>query len=487
MKIKDLSSLKSFFKTIKTPILGASVYGFERLGPEEFFSDYQLLSLYQSKETDLIKKDLPIFCLEEKIGKRIRPRNASSLLCHPETQKYLRNFKNPTILLYKSSRRIEELSRKLNFNIAISPSHFGKQLFEDKIKFREIAQKIGVPPTPGRTISFSFLKNSSFSSLKEEFGFPFVLQHPRRGGGKGTFFIKDEEDLKIAKKTLANPPTQKVIAAKFVKGPTPSITGCITRFGVLSTRPQYQICDVPILYQRPDGAGLFCGHDWSASVFSQKILKEAKEIVEKVGNYFKSQGYKGIFGLDFILDEKEQKLYLTECNPRLLGSMPTLHMVQIANGESPIIAFHLLEFLSIPYDIDIQKINNLMWQKKEGAQMFLHNHLQSKAIQEGELEPGAYKVQSAKYKMHNNNLRFKSELQFIRSGYKFCHLQAKNEFLLTDGIQKKGTKLQPFQRLCRVVAKKRVLDESLKDLLPETKEFINLISENLKLVSTTKF
>jgi histone H3/H4 len=54
---------------------------------------------------------------------------------------------------------------------------------------------------------------------------------------------------------------------------------------------------------------------------------------------------------------------------------------------------------------------------------------------------------------------------------------------LTDGIQKKGAKIQPFQRLCRILTQKRVLNESLKDLKPEVKEFIKLVSERLKVES----
>lgn len=490
MKITNLTSLKKTFQKIKTPIFGAGVYAFERLGPEKFFPNYQLLSLYSSKETNLIKKDIPTFCLEEKINKKITPRNSSSLLSHFETQKYLKKFKNPLILPYKLSRKIERAALENYWQIAAAPYHFGKQFFEDKIKFREILHKIGVLPTPGKILSFSSFLNSSFLDLKKEFSLPFVIQHPRKGGGKGTFFIKNDYDLKIVKEVLQKFKTKKVIVAKFIKGPTPSITGCVTRFGILSTRLQYQICDIPELYQRPYCSGLFCGHDWSASYFSSKILSEAKKTVEKVGNYFKNQGYKGIFGLDFVLDQKNEKLYLTECNPRLLGSMPSLHMVQIENNEPPIIAFHLLEFLNISYEIDISKINEAMWQKKEGAQMLFHNPLMGEARQTGELEPGVYSL-IQKSKIENQKVRNKEQrakqnqnyqVQFINSGYELKHLQSRNEFLLTDGIQKKDSIIQPFQKLCRIITKDRVLDKNLKDLLPETKEFIRLISENFKLV-----
>jgi D-alanine-D-alanine ligase-like ATP-grasp enzyme len=483
MTIKNFLSLKKTFRKVKTPILGAGVYAFNRIGPEHFIPDYKLLSLYSSKETNLIKKDIEVFCLEEKIGKRLKPRNSSSLLCHPETQKYLRRFERPIILLYKSSRRIEKLAKELNFRIAISPRRFGKQLFEDKIKFRKILQKIGVSPTPGRIISFSSLRLSSFSSFRKEFGSPFVIQHPRKGGGKGTFFIKNEIGFKKAKEVIREKPTKKIIVAKFIKGPSPSITGCVTRFGILSTSPQYQICDIPLLYSRSIGSGLFCGHDWSASNFSKRILSQAKEIVEKVGNYFKKNGYKGIFGLDFVLDGQREKLYLTECNPRLLGSMPTLTMVELLNQGLPIIAFHLLEYLEIPYEIDPKKINEILWQRKEGAQMCLHNPFQREVIQTKELEAGAYKI-SQKSKVPSTRAQDEGKsqrLELVRPGYALKHLKNKNEFLLTEGLQKKGAKIQSYQRLGRILTQKRVLNEDLKDLRPEVKKFLKLTLKSFDL------
>jgi len=85
MVIKDLNSLKKFFRKVKKPIFGAGVYAFDRLGPEDFLPNYQILSLYSSEETNLIEKNLPVFCLEEKIKKKLRPKNSSTLLSHLET------------------------------------------------------------------------------------------------------------------------------------------------------------------------------------------------------------------------------------------------------------------------------------------------------------------------------------------------------------------------------------------------------------------
>lgn len=461
MKIENISDVKKIFKRNRKPIFGGAVFAFERSGPENFIDDYRLLSLYNSTETLLIKKKIPVFCLEENIGKRVKPKNSTSLLCHPETQKHILEISGntqPLILIYKSSYKLERLAKKKNWILAISSKRFGKRLLENKVKFRKILEKIKVPVPPGRVVSLSFFYYKRLKELEKDFGLPFVLQHPTKGGGKGTFFINNSKDFNNAKRFLRKEKPKKIIIARYIEGPSPSITGCVTRFGILSTRPQYQICDEPLLNRKTSRGGLFCGHDFSAAEFPKEILSQAKEIVDKVGNYFKNIGYKGIFGLDFVLDKKEQRLYVVECNPRLLATFPTLTFVQLQNSEPPIIAFHLLEFLNIPYQINPEEINNQMWQKKEGSQMFLHNPYQKEIIFDEDFLPGIYKKEE-------KNIKFK------KPSYAPLELKLKNEYLFTDGLPRKGDGLKRNQRI-RVISSKSVIADNFKGVNKETKKFL---------------
>jgi len=60
--IKDLKTLRKFFRErVNTPIFGVGVYAFNRLGPEDFIPQYQLLALYDSLDTRLIEKDVLFF------------------------------------------------------------------------------------------------------------------------------------------------------------------------------------------------------------------------------------------------------------------------------------------------------------------------------------------------------------------------------------------------------------------------------------------
>jgi len=465
--IKDLKTLKEFFKDLKTPIFGVGVYAFNRLALEKITSNYRILALRYSLDTKLIEKDIEVLSLEKGMGtKHIRqPRNSTTVLAHPKTKKYLESFKDPAFLVYKPSTKMEQTCQENNWRLIANPSTFGKDLFEDKIKFRKILQEIGVTVPPGKIASLDELH---YGHLMNNYGTPFVIQHPTKGGGKGTFFINNQDDFEHALEKLKaktdpeeekeiTPPTE-VIISQFIQGSSPSMTGCVTKHGILSTNLQHQILDIPQLYSPEKGSGLFCGHDWTVSRFNQETNDQAYQYVEKIGQYFKEQGYKGIFGLDFVMDKKSGQLYTVECNPRLLGSYPTLNMAQLLNDEPPIVAFHTLEFLNIDYQIDINKINRLMRQEKIGAQMILHNLSGHWAKNHRQLKAGIYKLEDDK-------------LEYLRPGYDLYHLKEKEEFLLADGVSLKRSHFSPNRRICRILTLNQVLDDSnYKELTPWAKQ-----------------
>ncbi|MFH1611892.1 MAG: ATP-grasp domain-containing protein [bacterium] len=463
--IKDLDSQRKFFRNnLKNPVLGVGVYAFNRLGLENIIPDYRLLCLRYSLDTELIEQEIELLSLEKGMGTQHikEPRNSTTILQHPKTINYLRELTNkykepPVIVAYKASTKMEQICQENLWTLAVSSTKFGKTLFENKIKFRRMLEELYVNIPTGEILNVVDL---DYNILSEKYSLPFVIQHPTRGGGKGTFFVNNIEDFDQAIYRLKNKPNDEgeyvaekevtdVIVMKFIKGSSPSITGCVTKHGILSTSLQYQILDIPELYNSTKGSGLFCGHDWSSSNFSDKINQQAYEAVKVVGKHFQKWGYKGIFGLDFVLDEKNDELYTIEANPRMLGSFPTLAMSQTINCEPSIMGFHLLEYLNLDYKIDIERVNTLMRQPKKGTHMFLHNLSHSWARNHAVLTPGIYKL--------NND-----KLQYLRRGYKLQHLRNEDEFLITEGVPMLKAHFSPNRRLCRILTLAPVLEKHNK-------------------------
>lgn len=470
MHITDLDSLKQQFEQINSSLFGAGVNAFNRLGLEKISSSYRILNYNYTLDTELIKKEVEIFPSYPKKCRKYfsrRRRNATTILDDPRIQKYLRQFPDPAILVYKPSEKMEEIVKENNWKLIANSTDFGKNTLENKSKFREILKNIGVPPSPGKTTSVQQLH---YGRLMNKYGLPLVMQHPTRGGGKGTFFINNKQDFDNAlEKITSSKPAENVIISQYIDGPSPSTTGCATKGGILSVNLQHQLLDIPQLYQSDKGAGLFCGHDWSASDFPEEINRQANEYTEKVGQYLRKQGYKGIFGLDFVLDKRKKQLYVTECNPRLLGSYPVMNMVQMLNQEPLLLAFHVLEFLNIDYSIDPARINDQLRQKKTGAQMILHNLTERQTKNHAEVAPGVYELKN-------------SRLHYKRAGYDLEHLKNKEEFLITDGVPFKKTRLNPQQRICRLLTMDQVMDDSdHRQLNPRAREIAEKVYQSFDI------
>ena len=479
--IKDLQTIKEFFNQHQPLIFGAGVYAFDRLGMEKIISDYRIIALRHSLDTKLIGEDIKILSLEKGMGtKHIKePRNATTVISRmPKVKEYIEKIvrKNPNrpgpfIIVYKPSTKMERACEENGWKLIANPFRFGKKLLENKIKFREILQEIGIPVPAGKISSIDKLH---YGHLMNKYGLPFVIQHPTRGGGKGTFFVNNHADFDEALEKL-NPvwneddehnikEIDKVIVAQFIKGPSPSIAGCVTRHGILTTSLQHQVLDIPELYNPEKGSGLFCGHDWTSSRFPESVSRQAYEYTKKIGEHFRNLGYKGNFGLDFVLNKKNNELYAVECNPRLVATLPTSNMAQILNNEVPILACHVLEFLGTDYQMDIEAINKSMRQEKEGAHMFIRNLTGRWARNHHQLKAGIYKLTS------------KNKIKYLRPGYDLCHLKNNKEFLLADGVPLKKSHFSPNRRLCRVLTLNPILDETdYKKLNPWARQVIESV------------
>jgi hypothetical protein len=60
------------------------------------------------------------------------------------------------------------------------------------------------------------------------------------------------------------------------------------------------------------------GNDWAlpTQLLSNKQIKQYKKIVIDIGKKLKKDGWKGLFGVDIIVDKKTGRLYLLEINAR---------------------------------------------------------------------------------------------------------------------------------------------------------------------------
>jgi predicted ATP-grasp superfamily ATP-dependent carboligase len=462
--VNNLNDARPYFAISSPQVVGVGVNVFNRLGLGKV-NDYYCVGALQNNDEDALLggQIKQIFSLEKQgVNLNELKLNSQSLLKHQSFVDFLQNFKRRIFLLiYEPSESLERLAKKLNVNLIGNSSRLYKKL-ADKNNFRKIAKKLDLEIIESQLLKLPF----DFEKVAHNLGEKLFVQLKNAGGGKGNFIINNQTEVdELAQKY----PREEVIVSRFVDGYSPSITGCVTKYGVFYLPPQLQILDQDILVAAERGTGQFCGHDFSTDLINEEIKKQAYSSVEKIGSYLKKIGYKGIFGLDFLWDEKKKKLYVVECNPRLLGVHPTQTLIQIANNEIPLILWHTLEFLGATYKVDYEKIQKQYLNHKfNGSHLIISNLKKEKVVFKPNLKAGTYSFSG-------------QEIKFERAEHDFASL-LKNEFILTDGIPQNERQVRVWMRLCRIITREKVLASDFKTLNPWAQNLVRELRKKFGFV-----
>ena len=103
--------------------------------------------------------------------------------------------------------------------------------------------------------------------------------------------------------------------------------------------------------------GGWCGNDLFPEALSDEQRAAAIEHVRRLGDRLRQEGYKGFFEVDVLVDLDTDQVYLGELNPRISGASSMTNVTAGAYADVPLFLFHLLEFMDVDYEIDIDEIN----------------------------------------------------------------------------------------------------------------------------------
>lgn len=296
----------------------------------------------------LRRQGAKIFCLEEEGTVDTGGiRNSGKLLAIPQVLGYIKNnSKNiPRIMYFKPSLKLDSLIKQYGF-IPIGNNAELNEFFEDKISLYNFAQinftKHAVPAVAG------VLGNLNFSELNKQFGLPLVVQFGHGWAGKTTFMVNEEKEFLTL---TAKFPHTRIKVGKFISGFTVLNNCCIYGGKILVSSPAIQIDGIAELGGKP---GATCGRQWPAKFIDGDQTKVIKTISQAVGALMGKSGFKGFFGIDFLVEEKTGKVYLSEVNARMTASSAFFTCIEIGAGVVPFLAYHLAAFTkkSLPARIE---------------------------------------------------------------------------------------------------------------------------------------
>lgn len=437
--INNLDDIKKIFADSKTPVFYVTNAVDKGVGLENIIPDYHIICIDHDDEVDYLQKTgAKIFCLEKEFGKKnVIFRSSAILLGQEVVQKYIKENtpqgEQAAVVVFKPSLAAEKIARENNWKILNNPADMSKGI-EDKFNFLFIAKSLHIRIPEAETIDFGRI---SYWELKKYYDY-FVIQLKNGNAGSTTFIIRSQDDyIKLMDNFFHDPTSKKFIqvkVSKFIHGIPVTINACVADQDIYIGKPCFQITGEELC---TNNRSTTCGNDWGALSLSAKTLGEIKEISQKIGQYLKSKNYKGIFGLDFIVSEKDDDVYLIEINPRFIASVPFYTKLEIKNSTLPMLVLHFFDFLGIKYQLNPSAKE--LFEKNaaviSGSQLVLRNKERKICVPSEEIKSGVYCLKNNK-------------IDFLRSGYSPLDLKELNEFIIIAAS--KGRKIKPEYEAARI-------------------------------------
>jgi hypothetical protein len=481
MKVKD-KRLQSLYSDLvaklnqrNVSVVGLGRTAFTRTSLFGLVDDFRILCIKESQDLECIRESFPVYTVEEDFENApVEKQNTSSLLSVPQVQKHISQIDPPVCLfIYKSSPKIQAIIDTWNVELLSTRSEIRKY-FEFKWEFRQIAIEEGIPLIMGEQLYLSELNSHTFKELQAKYGKKLVFQLTdfKTGGGKGTFCLSSQDELDemfifIEAQRTNGKELERVNITQFIEGESASIAGCVTRYGTFTGQLQRQLIDIPEVVDIENRMGVFSGHEWG-NYYNDELNQQAADLVKQLGKVMADRGYLGIFGIDVIIDWKNQKVNLVECNSRYTGAFPMYSMLQKKAGEIPLDLWHLLEHSGMDYQVDFDLVQSSYNTPKKGAQLILHNLYQQN------VQIGA-RVQSGVYAINQGNP------QFLRCGYDIADLQNDEEMILTDGIPLQGEISKGGNRIGRLLFGRSITSDRGKHLDPVISQTVKRIYDLYQL------
>ena len=361
-RMRGVSDLREFFRTNLRPIYFVSPTAFNLLGIHRWVRNFRYVCYYDSFDgghpSVFVPTDrrAPEFESIEDI--------CNYLLRHPEVRRLVRSHGLGGLVTFVMfDDQTEALATEIGLRVAHPPAALRRRL-DSKIVTTQLGNVAGVPSVPnalGRASSYAELITLAASA---GLGTDLVVQLPYGDSGKTTFFIAsaDAWSAAAAKEPLAG---EELKVMRRIEHRAIAVEAVLTRHGTLVGPLMNDITGHPELTPYRGG---WAGNDYPATLTAEQKHR-ARQLTRKLGDKLAGEGYLGFFEVDYLVDTGSGELYLGELNPRISGISPMTNVTAGAYADMPLFLFHLLEYLDLDYDIDIEEINE-RWSREAAVDVW---------------------------------------------------------------------------------------------------------------------
>ncbi len=347
--LRGMSEIRTFFRQNEVPIYFVSATAFNLLGIDRWVRSFTFVNWYDSFDGGHPNVFVP--------AERGRTEFSSiedivnHLLGHKEVADLVaRKGGGGKACFLMFDDETEQNLAALGLDLAF-PSAALRTRLDSKIVTTELGNEAGVPSVPntlGRASTYAELDALANGA---DLGTNLVVQTPYGDSGQTTFFIASEEEWDEHAEKLVD---EDLKVMRRIDPREAAVEGVVTRHGTLVGPVMTELAGFPEL--TPYGGG-WCGNEVKAGLLSDEHMALARRYTQQMGDRLRQEGYRGYFELDFLVDALSGELYLGELNPRVTGASSMTNVTAVAYGDMPLFLFHLLEFMDVEYEIDVDELN----------------------------------------------------------------------------------------------------------------------------------
>jgi biotin carboxylase len=347
--LRGLSEIYRYFRENDTPVYFVSPTAYNILGIDDWVSAMRYVCYFDSFDGAHDHIFVPShpgpreFETFESVN--------SYLLGHKEVIDHIQSGEPGYVLFVMFDEETERLAKQLGMTIALPPRELRERI-DSKIETTRLGNEAGVASAPN--VMTRCDSHAELRSVAAEAGLGdrLVVQLPYGDSGRTTFFIETEadwdqhaehlvgEDLKVMKNIRHLPGTVEAVA---------------TRHGTLVGPVQVDLTGFEELTPYKGG---WCGNDCAPISFGFQNQARIREMARKLGNRLYEEGYRGVFCMDYLIDLDDDTVYLGEINPRISGASPLTNLITSRYGGVPLFLFHLLEFMDVDWECDLDAIQS---------------------------------------------------------------------------------------------------------------------------------
>ena len=207
------------------------------------------------------------------------------------------------LLVFKNTGRVEPVAQGAGWHL-LNPKASLADTIENKLTQVEWLGELGKTYLPRHAI----VEVKNLAWTKE----PFIIQWNHGYTGGGTLLISSEQELQAIKQKF---PMRIARRTDFIRGPSFTVNVVVAANKILVGNISYQITGaLPFT----DNMFSTVGNDWGLthSLLNEEETSYIQEMAHKIGTKMNIAGWRGLFGIDVIRDDDNNKIYLIEINAR---------------------------------------------------------------------------------------------------------------------------------------------------------------------------